>query len=175
MENPATASWGLSISDADFAKLKRGFKAFDMDDKWVFRPTTDKELSDEKRTNGATTDEVPTVDEDLTIEELLMDDWPRDKAWTDEATLDLDQGGDISIIRCWSKREFYRLIVKPSEGGTSAKIEAITWEQNQGEHISEAQAKIDAVLLCRQQIECDIAAAPDYDPGLFSALLGMLP
>lgn len=36
MEEPATAPWGLNISDADFQKLKAGFKSQDMDDKWNF-------------------------------------------------------------------------------------------------------------------------------------------
>jgi hypothetical protein len=34
MQEPATASWGLSISDADFKKLKAGFEPQDQDDKW---------------------------------------------------------------------------------------------------------------------------------------------
>ena len=181
MENPATASWGLSISDADFAKLKRGVRARDMDDKWVFKDMTDEELADEATTNGATTNgattngatmngattngattDEPTTDDELTYEELMAE------PTTDEATVDLDQGGNISIRRSWTNRELYRLAIKPSEGGTSAKIEAITWEQNYGDHISEEQAKIDAVILCRHICECDFAAAPDYDTSLYS-------
>ncbi|KAH8693585.1 hypothetical protein BGW36DRAFT_463264 [Talaromyces proteolyticus] len=34
MQEPATAPWGLSISDTDFKKLKAGFEPQDMDDKW---------------------------------------------------------------------------------------------------------------------------------------------
>lgn len=34
METPATASWDLDISDADFEKLKTGFEAPDMDHRW---------------------------------------------------------------------------------------------------------------------------------------------
>lgn len=34
MQEPATAPWGLSISDADFKKLKAGFEPQDQDDKW---------------------------------------------------------------------------------------------------------------------------------------------
>ncbi|GAB1312060.1 hypothetical protein MFIFM68171_02270 [Madurella fahalii] len=182
MENPATASWGLSISDADFAKLKRGVRARDMDDRWIVKAMTDEELADEATTNraatsGAMTNEATTnealTDKELTdeelMDELLMDEATTGEALTDEATLDLDQGGNISIRRSWTNKELYRLAVKPSEGGTSAKIEAITWEQNQGDRISEEQAKIDAVILCRQILECDFAAAPDYDPLLFSA------
>lgn len=33
MQEPATAPWGLSISDADFEKLKAGFEPQDQDDK----------------------------------------------------------------------------------------------------------------------------------------------
>jgi hypothetical protein len=35
MVDPATAQWGVSISDRDFLKLKTGFEPADMDDKWV--------------------------------------------------------------------------------------------------------------------------------------------
>lgn len=35
MLDPMTAPWGLSISDADFEKLKAGFKPVDQDDKWA--------------------------------------------------------------------------------------------------------------------------------------------
>lgn len=34
MQEPATAPWGLRISDADFQKLKAGFEPQDQDDKW---------------------------------------------------------------------------------------------------------------------------------------------
>ncbi|KAI9793812.1 MAG: hypothetical protein M1835_006970 [Candelina submexicana] len=34
MQEPATAPWGLSISDSDLKKLKAGFKPQDQDDKW---------------------------------------------------------------------------------------------------------------------------------------------
>ena len=35
MQEPATAPWGLSISDADLKKLKAGFEPEDQDDKWL--------------------------------------------------------------------------------------------------------------------------------------------
>jgi hypothetical protein len=92
MEDPATALWDLSISDADFEKLKAGFESEDMDDRWIISVT------------------------------------------------DLDQSGNISIhiSRSWTKKELYRLAVKPSDGTSGVKIEAITWEQNKGGiHISE--------------------------------------
>jgi len=34
MQEPATAPWGLRISDADLEKLKAGFEPQDQDDKW---------------------------------------------------------------------------------------------------------------------------------------------
>jgi hypothetical protein len=37
MVDPATAPWGVSISDADFEKLKVGFEPRDMDDKWLIQ------------------------------------------------------------------------------------------------------------------------------------------
>jgi hypothetical protein len=40
MQDPATASWDLPISSADFAKLKAGFEPQDQDDKWRFSSST---------------------------------------------------------------------------------------------------------------------------------------
>jgi hypothetical protein len=37
MEAPATASWDQIISDADFSKLKAGFEALDMEDRWEIK------------------------------------------------------------------------------------------------------------------------------------------
>ncbi|CAK7215149.1 hypothetical protein SCUCBS95973_002381 [Sporothrix curviconia] len=37
MEEPMSDSWGLAISDADFAKLRQGLTPRDMDDRWIFR------------------------------------------------------------------------------------------------------------------------------------------
>lgn len=172
MEDPATVSWGLSISDADFAKLKRGVRPRDMDDKWIFEEVTVEELTDQETIND-TTDQV-LMETELTNEELLeaddIDELLADETTADEVTLDLDQGGNISIRRSWSpNKELYRLAIKPSEGGTNAQIAAITWDQNQAVRISEEKAKINAVLLCRHILECDLAAAPDYDASLFSA------
>ena len=45
MEEPETASWGLSISDEDFAKLKYGLWPRDMDDKWHVFVTDQSESS----------------------------------------------------------------------------------------------------------------------------------
>ncbi|KUI59489.1 hypothetical protein VP1G_06764 [Cytospora mali] len=153
MKDPATASWGLSISHADFVKLKRGFRPREMEDRWIFKTMTDEEVSDEA-----------ISEEEMTDEELI------DESLTDEAMLDLDQGGNISIRRRWTDKGIYRLAVKPNEGGAGATIEAITWERSQGDRVSEEEAKIDAVILCRLIVKCESAAAPDYDRSLFSAL-----
>lgn len=56
MENPATAPWGLTLSDKDFTALKGGCMMRDMDDRWAFIARTDQELLDEL----AKTDESPT-------------------------------------------------------------------------------------------------------------------
>ncbi|KZL86540.1 hypothetical protein CI238_05625 [Colletotrichum incanum] len=40
---PVTAPWGLSISNADFAKLKAGLEPMDQDDKWRYTATDDSE------------------------------------------------------------------------------------------------------------------------------------
>ncbi|MCJ1438052.1 hypothetical protein MMC27_007439 [Xylographa pallens] len=39
MQEPATALWNLSISYADFERLRAGIKPLDMDDKWIFSVT----------------------------------------------------------------------------------------------------------------------------------------
>lgn len=79
-------------------------------------------------------------------------------------------GGYISIRRTWTNTELYRLTltVQPSEGGIDRKIEAITWEKRQGYLMSDEQAQIDVVFLCRSHLECDLAAAPVYDTLQFS-------
>ncbi|MCJ1417779.1 hypothetical protein MMC32_004124 [Xylographa parallela] len=131
MEEPAIAPWDVSISNADFQKLKAGFKPEDMDDKWLVSVT------------------------------------------------DLDQNGKISIhiTRSWTRKELYRLTVKPSDGASGAKVEAITWEQNKGGiRISEEQGKKEAVLLCRSILGCKVDSLPEYDSSIFwnhpGALLG---
>ncbi|KAF1961047.1 hypothetical protein CC80DRAFT_357722, partial [Byssothecium circinans] len=48
MKEPLTAPWGLAISDADVEKLKAGFRAKSMDDKWdllIEDPDDDGNLS----------------------------------------------------------------------------------------------------------------------------------
>ncbi|KAF2813238.1 uncharacterized protein BDZ99DRAFT_252032 [Mytilinidion resinicola] len=121
MDDPATAPWGLSISNADFEKLRAGFEPRDMDDKWAVSAT------------------------------------------------DPDQSGNISIRvrRSWTGKEHYILAVKPSDGGSRAQIEAITWEQNKGGiYISECLGKKEAVMICRGLLGCDFDTLPYYDPSL---------
>lgn len=189
IRNPATASWGLSLSDKDFAALKRGCRIRDMDDRWAFVSMTDQELLDDlSAEKKETTDEVPTnevpTEEVLTYDQLL-DELKMEEPWIQEERTekapparvlteeDVAQGGYISIRRTWSNTELYRLVltVQPSEGGISKKIEAIIWEQREDHLISGEQAKMDVVLLCRSHLECDLAAAPDNDSLRFSGFL----
>ncbi|KAJ5003413.1 hypothetical protein K4K48_011902 [Colletotrichum sp. SAR 10_66] len=46
MPVPASASWGLTISHADFEKLKAGLEPLDQDDKWRYKATNDGEDGD---------------------------------------------------------------------------------------------------------------------------------
>lgn len=188
IENPATTSWGLSLSDKDFVALKRGCRIRDMDDRWAFVSMMDQQLLDEvSAEKKVTTHEVPT--NEVSTEEVLTDDqlfgelemeepWmqeertekaPPARVLTDDGMV---QGGYISIRWTWSNTELYRLVlnVQPSEGGISRKIEAITWEQREDHLISGEQAKMDVVLLCRSHLECDLSAAPDDDNLEFSGL-----
>ncbi|KAI9716213.1 MAG: hypothetical protein M1812_005438 [Candelaria pacifica] len=122
MQEPATAPWDLSISDADLKKLKAGLEPRDQDDKWRVSVT------------------------------------------------DQSQSGTIAVhvARSGTGKELYKLVLKPSDGGSSsgsgAKINAITWEQNKGGiRISEEQAKKEVVIITRRNLECDFDALPEYD------------
>ncbi|GJC79952.1 hypothetical protein ColLi_02790 [Colletotrichum liriopes] len=116
MPEPATAPWGLSISDADFAKLKAGLEPMDQDDKWRYAATDDSE-------SGTVT---------------------------------------IHIVRVGMGHELYSVVVRPGDG--RAKIEAISWSQDQGGiRISEGVAKKHVVVLSRCNLECDFEALPDFD------------
>lgn len=184
IDNPATASWGLSISDSDFAKLKRGFLARSSDDGWAFLAMSDEELAEEEAQRWAPERRPSTPEGELTEEEqdrreeALFEDMEReeleraerDAEWEAAADLvHLDVRCNISIRRAWSNTEWWRLVVKSrsaadGDAGT-AEIEAITWGQSghDGQHTTEEQAKIDVVLKCRAWLGCDIDAAPDYD------------
>lgn len=178
MKDPATAAWGLSISDADYAKLKRGSLARDMDDKWAFIVLPEEEqlaeeaeakrrdLADEPSAKKVEPELEEMTDEELTIamEQDAVEEAEREAMRGKRPLL---EGDSVSIRRSWTNTELYRLIVRSGEDGTSARIESVTWEQDQGERISEEQAKINIVLLCRSIAECELAAAPDYDPMLY--------
>ncbi|KAH0426439.1 hypothetical protein CcaCcLH18_10324 [Colletotrichum camelliae] len=43
MPVPASAPWGLTISEDDFKKLKDGFEPLDQDDKWRYKATYSEE------------------------------------------------------------------------------------------------------------------------------------
>lgn len=47
---------------------------------------------------------------------------------------EVGQGGSFSVdfARSATNKELYVVVVKPDDGGTGAKIETITWEQNKG-------------------------------------------
>lgn len=184
IKNPATAFWGLSISDSDFAKLKRGFLARSSDDRWAFLDMSDEELAEEEAQQRALECRPSTPEDELTeeeqnrreealFEEMEREELERDKKdaeWEAAADLiHLDVRCNISIRHAWSDTEWWRLVVKSrsaADGNAgTAKIEAITWGQNghNGQHTTEEQAKIDVVLKCRAWLGCDINAAPDYD------------
>lgn len=79
---------------------------------------------------------------------------------------DPDQSGviTISIAQSWGSIKCYVLSVKPDDGVDLARIDSITWEQDQGGvHISEEKGKKDAVILCRHLLECEFVDVPDYD------------
>jgi hypothetical protein len=117
IEKPKTASWDLSISDADFAKFRRGNVIRDLDDKWAFVPLTPQDLANQLigyfgTTGGdsigdwAVADNVPTnelpTDEESTdaesVDEESMDATltdeeskdPQDTQLTDEESVDED-------------------------------------------------------------------------------------
>lgn len=185
MENPATASWGLSISDSDFAKLKRGLLARSSDDRWAFLAMSDEELVEEEAQRWAPERRPSTPEDELTEEEqnrrdeALFEEMEREELERDEKDAEWEAAADlihldvrcnVSIRYAWSNTEWWRLVVKSrsaadGDAGT-AKIETITWGQNRhdGKHTTEEQAKIDVVLKCRAWLGCDIDAAPDYDP-----------
>lgn len=69
MYNPAAASWGLSISDSNFAKLEHGLRARIIDDAWATLAMTDEELLEEAAEKETRTEE--TTGRLLPDEELL--------------------------------------------------------------------------------------------------------
>lgn len=125
------------------------------------------ELANQPHTNGDTPHELQQMSDEEWEAELQRMEEETDEETTDEPPVDLVHGGNISIRRSWTNTELYRIVVKPSEGGTSAKIETLVWEEDRIGGMTEEQAKIDVVFLCRSHAECDLDAAPDYDYQLF--------
>lgn len=155
-----------------------------MDDRWAFVAMTDQELSDELSTEKEATPEKVPTEQLMTYDEVFAELEEEESGMEEERTEkappartltveDMTQGGYISIRRTWSNTELYRLVlaVQPGEGVITRKIEAITWEQREDHLITEEQAKMDVILLCRSHLECDFTAAPDNDTLQFSGLL----
>lgn len=192
IENPATASWGLSISDSDFAKLKRGFLARSSDDRWAFLAMSDEKLAEEhaqllenekaqaraEERRSSTPEEQLTEEEQTRRDAALFEEMEREERERDERDAEWEAASDlihldvrcnISIRQAWSNMEWWRLVVKSRSAADgdagAAKIETITWRQDEhdGQPITEEQAKIDVILKCRACLGCDIDAAPEYD------------
>ena len=156
MENPASASWSLRISQADYDRLKVGFNPQDMEDKW--RVTSEIMLRTHivgRPNRTAQTGPFPGV----RVSPGLM---------------------VVRLVRSWTGSEMYVLGVRSVTGGSGERvtsssaasdrggggiIEAITWDQrsNPSLFISEHQAKIDITLLCRGLLGCEFEAQPAYD------------
>lgn len=171
-ENPVKVSWDLRFSNADFAKLKCSIIPRDIDHKWQIRLMTYQEVLDEEVTNRVTaamTRDEPPVEGDSN--QRRSRGWPcaekvmRNKPPLKDEELHLYKGGNTSIRRSWSsKQELCTLTAKPNKDSTNAKIGIITWEKSQLRHISEEQAEIGGVLICRQKFECELAATSDDGP-----------
>ncbi|EPE07105.1 hypothetical protein F503_07756 [Ophiostoma piceae UAMH 11346] len=156
MENPASASWSLRISQADYDRLKAGFSPQDMDDKWLVTSEIMLRTHIVGRPNRtAQTGPFPGVH----VSPGLM---------------------VVRLVRSWTGSEMYVLGVRPVTGGSGERvtsssaasdrggggiIEAITWDQrsNPNLFISERQAKIDVTILCRSILRCEFEAQPTYD------------
>ncbi|KAK4110395.1 hypothetical protein N656DRAFT_831000 [Canariomyces notabilis] len=91
IEKPQTASWDLSISDADFAKFRRSLLAKDMDDKWAFIPMTPQYLANQLigyfGTTGGDSDSMRDGPGAL-ANRVLMNEQPIDEELTDEESMD---------------------------------------------------------------------------------------
>lgn len=119
MDDPATGTWNLSISESDLDKLKAGYLSQGMEEKWDFK--------------------------------------------TEEA----DAHGRITlrVSRSWTGIEHYLLHLET--GGRGPKIHSITWSQNVGDiRLTEEQAKINAVILCRCWLGCVFLEVPHLDESL---------
>lgn len=151
IKDPVTASWGLRISDSDFAKLKRGLLARSSDDRWAFLAMSDEELVREQAQRWAPECRpgTPSTPEDeLTQEErnrrdrAFFEEMEREERERDEKDAEWEAAADlvhldvrcnIFIRRAWSKTEWCRLVVKSRSAAdgdaVTAEIEAITWDK----------------------------------------------
>lgn len=81
---------------------------------------------------------------------------------------DPDENGNISIhiLRSWLQEECYilHIVPKPSDDdGRRANIQSITWEGNKsGLECDAEQAKKEAVIVARTQLQCEFETLPHY-------------
>ncbi|KAF4552817.1 Hypothetical protein D9617_9g026080 [Elsinoe fawcettii] len=73
----------------------------------------------------------------------------------------------IHISRSWTGIEHCILHITIGTGRNESRIHSITWAQNKGEiRISEEQAKIDAIILCRGLLGSFFLDVPQLDESL---------
>lgn len=189
IKNPATVSWGLDISDADFERLKNGFQPRNMDHKWQIRAKTDDELAQEAKADEETAKKAGEAEDGVELEsdsdgvsdsEVDNHEVPTADDGVLEgndhgvpentATSGLNQHVNISIRRSWTRRELYRLVVKPREGIASPRIATVIWEWDDTYRNSGEQVKIDVAMLCRDFLNCELGAVPQYAGWQFSTM-----
>ncbi|KAK3387739.1 hypothetical protein B0H63DRAFT_164513 [Podospora didyma] len=134
----------MDISDADLAKLKAGFNENE-----TAMASWDLSISDadfKKLKVGF-------------LSQQMEDKW-------NIITADLGRSGkkSVHISRSWTGIEHYVIVIKPGDGHSGAKIKGIIWKAEQGDRISEEQAKKMAIYLCRALLEGDFESALDFGP-----------
>ncbi|KAF2220027.1 hypothetical protein BDZ85DRAFT_321980 [Elsinoe ampelina] len=111
---------------------------------------------------------LPISEADLTKMKAGYESHQMEDKW-DIRVQDPDPDGGVTfrISRSWEGIEHYLLHTVPNEDGAGHKIESITWSQNI-EHVrlSEEQAKIDAIILCRGLLDCVFLDVPYLDSSL---------
>lgn len=101
INNPATASWSLSISDSDFAKLKRGLLARSSDDRWAFLAMSGEKLVEEEAQRWAPERRPSTPEDELTEEEqtrrdeALFEEMEREELERDERDAEWEAAADL--------------------------------------------------------------------------------
>ena len=91
-----------------------------------------------------------------------------DDKWAVSAEESIEASGHFAIsvhmVRSWTGIELFVLTIRPKDGSNSARIEAITWEQDRGAYeMSEERAKEDAMVVCRYILECEFTTFPAYE------------